>query len=240
MLKKYKNGFIEIIKKHGLDPAEFSILESKSEQGGSKVLIVPDITTIRLRNTGLKFDIFETATALHTFGVNYTRFDADWPSNWLRGPGSHPSVRHSIDEIYRLYNRWLSAEVEPYIQETQQPDLWQQIEQQRQLITARSLTPYEVSPFTEEEKPQLRASIQQFRLLVCESFNTTQEQLKCIDERVDYLTQAVDRLNRFDWKGLALSIVVGISIDLCVDTDGGRRLFELFKQAFNGVLHLLQ
>ena len=48
------------------------------------------------------------------------------------------------------------------------------------------------------------------------------------------------RLNRFDWTGLAISIVVSIAVNLSVDTEGGRLLFTLFKAAFRATTKLLK
>jgi hypothetical protein len=52
MLKKYKNGFIGIIKKQRLDAADFSILENKSGQDPSGRFIVPGTASIYLVNRG--------------------------------------------------------------------------------------------------------------------------------------------------------------------------------------------
>jgi hypothetical protein len=76
--------------------------------------------------------------------------------------------------------------------------------------------------------------------MIAEEFNPTQEQLQFINERLDYLAKAVDRLNRFDWTGLAISIVVSIAVNLSVDTEGGRVLFTLFKAAFQATTKLLK
>jgi len=57
---------------------------------------------------------------------------------------------------------------------------------------------------------------------------------------LEYLKKAVDRLNKFDWRGLAISVVVGIGINLSVDTNSGKLLLDLLRQAFNTVTYLLK
>ncbi len=237
MLTTYKNGFIQAIKNQQLDPVDFSVLENTSQYPPEvfKKSGLPVVTTIRFRDSGLRFEITDIPTTLHQFFANYTRFDAGCPLR-RSGPGK-PYL--PIDRVYVLFSEWLMKELKPYIEEMKQPDLWQQIEQQKQLVSADPLTDCETSPFTEAEKQQVRVSIGQFRVLIVESFSPTQEQLEVINQRLDYLSGGVDRLSRFDWKALALAIVVGIGINLCVDAEGGRKLFELFRQAFSGVLHLL-
>lgn len=81
--------------------------------------------------------------------------------------------------------------------------------------------------------------MKEFKRLVVENYNPTNDQLDFISERLDYLTDSVNRLNRYDWKGLALSILTSIAINLTVDTQGGKMLFELFTQALHSVIKLL-
>jgi len=57
--------------------------------------------------------------------------------------------------------------------------------------------------------------------------------MESIDDRLDYLTQAVDRLNKFDWKSLLISTIISISVALSFDTEKGKQLFNLFKQVFD-------
>jgi hypothetical protein len=47
--------------------------------------------------------------------------------------------------------------------------------------------------------------------------------------RLDHLVDAVDHAVRWDWKALALSTFIEISIALTVDTEAGRELYKLFR-----------
>lgn len=245
MLKKYKNGFIDVIRKHGLDPADFTVSDT-SDVSAEDRMNIELVFALQFRDTGLKFEVINAAHTLHDFAIRYTRFDVGFPTEHLLETGRSPYVRDEItigspiQNVYARFADWLDNEVKPYIEEMSLPDLWQQIQQQKRFVTADPLTDYETSPFTEPETRQVRASVMQFRVLICESFDPTQEQLAVIDEKLDYLSAAVDRpINRFDWKGIALSTVISISIALSLDTDRGRQLFELFKQVFSEVLRLL-
>ena len=70
-------------------------------------------------------------------------------------------------------------------------------------------------------------------------FNPSREQLRLIQMQLDYLSEAVGRLNRIDWRGLAVSTVITIAIQLSLDTEKGKLLFQLFQQAFSVSLKLL-
>lgn len=226
MLKKYKNGFMDIIQSQGLNPADFNT--SEDEYGADCIF------RIRFMDTGLVFVLSHRVDQWHQFRLDWTTFDDCFP------PDRSCGMRAGITLVYDHFRKWLMEQVKPCAYEITQPDLWQQLQQQKQLVSADPLTDYETSPFTEPEKEQLRVSVQQFRVLILESFSPTQEQLQAIDQKLDYLAAAVDRpINRFDWKGIALSTVIAIGIQLTLDTDRGRQLFELFKQALAVVLHLL-
>jgi hypothetical protein len=238
MLNKYKNGFLDIVRKHGFDPLSFNVDEQMQE--------TQSIFIIQFMTTSLRFAASTLPGNLHLFTVRYSCFDVGFPlRNYevtIYQDDNMKNVTHEcgISDVYTAFDGWLRGHVKPYIDEMAQPDLWTQIEQQKQLVSADPLTDYETSRFTEAEKQQVRASVGQFRVLICESFNPTQEQLEVIDQKLDYLVAATDRpINRFDWKGIALSTVIAVAIQLSLDTDRGRQLFELFKQVFSGVLHLL-
>jgi hypothetical protein len=240
MLKKYKNGFIDIIKQQEMDPTSFHAEDSTTtRQLTDTETMEESVFTVQFMDTGLKFVVRNAPYNLHAFDATWNRFDVGFPESptFLHDDFIYPQ---DIDTVYEWFVRWLLGEVHVYVDEKTLPDLWAQIEQQRQLVTANRLLPHEISFFTEQEKPPLRTSIRQFRLLVCENFKPTQEQLGIIDERLDYLSKAVDRLNRFDWKSVALNTVLTVVVALSCDTEKGRLLWNLFEQAFAAVMHLLQ
>lgn len=72
------------------------------------------------------------------------------------------------------------------------------------------------------------------------NFEPEQAEMQIISDRLDYLSHAVDRLNRFDWQGIAVSTVLSIATTLTLDTDRGRVLWGLFQQAMSSVVHLIR
>ena len=61
-----------------------------------------------------------------------------------------------------------------------------------------------------------------------------------ISQKLDYLTEAIDRLNKFDWRAVAFSTIMTISATLSLDTEKGSLLIELFKQIFVKIRYLIQ
>jgi hypothetical protein len=246
MLKKHKNALLEAIIKSGFDPTLFHAEESKpiiklsssfliatlQELIGISKVATP-IFTIKLRNTSFKFYARHISDSFDEFSYKYTAFMPGYPEmSWRKAKG--------IEELLREFNSWLSIWAKQYIQEQQLPDLWTKIEIYKPLVNDTDITDENTSNFSEEEKEHLRRSVREFRASVIENFNPSQSQVEFINDQLNYLSKAVDRLNRFDWRALAISTLIGIAINLSVDTEKGHLLFRLFQQAFQTAGRLLQ
>ncbi|MFL6283564.1 MAG: hypothetical protein ACJ74Q_10535 [Pyrinomonadaceae bacterium] len=230
---------MDIIKGSGLEPTLFSAEETKaSSQAFFKVILTPGkgselLFLIRIKDTPIKFIILDVSDSFYHCRFRHTQFKPGFPLTWW-------SARKSIDEAIVTFSDWLKQVASNYVEERVLPDYWSQIETYKSFASGAEVPTGEGEKFTEEEKEAVRNSVQRFRALITEHFDPTPEQAAFIDERLDYLARATDRLNRFDWQGLAMSVVVSIAVNLSVDTERGRVLFNLFKQAFQSTMKMLQ
>ena len=219
---------MEIIQNKGFDPENFRAQEAKVDGRHSFV--------VTFKNSPLRFVARNADTSYHDFDCKHTSF----------GPG-HSETEYfpdnewtNIHDIYSQFEEWLEKAVKVYMGELLVPDLWMHLEQQKPLIGGSMLDKDETSPFSDEEKVQLRLAVREFESLVSKTFQAPQEQMQVIENRLDYLAKAANRLNRIDWRGLALSTIISISIALSLDTEQGRVLLNLFKQVFSKILYLLE
>lgn len=189
---------------------------------------------IRVRNTPLKFTVRPSDTDFDYYGYRLTQFKPGYPEQ----DSVFSTV--SFSRLLNNFREWLEKTVRVYLKEEETPDLWKQIETYRSFVDEPPVEDRDTSDFSEEEKADVRQSVEEFKRLVAENFVPTVEQQEYIDRELDYLSNAVDRLNRFDWRGLAISTLMGIAINLSVDSEKGRLLFKLFQQAFQAGLRLLQ
>lgn len=239
MLKEYKNALLEAISKSGLDPSWFQSTEVKPpfwERLRAKSIGVstPPVFIIEVANSPVRFYIKHSIANFDLFHYKSTGFSPTLSKKkWSEEP-------KFIEDILKIFDTWLKREAKSYIEEKQLPDLWAQLDIYKSFIT-NSTIPVENAPkFTEEEKENLRRSVHEFRRQVIENFQPSPDQMESINSQLDYLASAVDRLNRFDWRGLAISTLIGIALNLSVDTERGRLLFRLFQQAFQAAGNLLQ
>jgi len=222
MLKKHKNALLQVCRNSDIPFAQFQREETKD-----------DCFIIRIRNTPLEFWVLPSGHSLNRFGLRFNRFASGFPL-------VEPSKRgENIGQVTTKLAHWLHTTAKPYLEDNKTPDPWAQLENYGTLITTTTISEQDLGYFSAEEKEHVQQSLLEFRTNVVENFNPTPEQQEFVDERLDYLRTAVDRLNRFDWKGLAISIGTSIAINLAVDTETGRQLFQLFQQAFQSLTKLL-
>jgi len=78
---------------------------------------------------------------------------------------------------------------------------------------AASTSSVSTTEFSEEEKTQIRIILQQFKVTIINEFNPTDAQFHQITERLDHLAESVDKLNRFDWKGVAINTILTVALE---------------------------
>ena len=145
-----------------------------------------------------------------------------------------------MEDLGKYFYSWLVDDVKPFLENQSLPDLWQQLEQQKPLVTGEQITDDETQPFSEEQKKLIRMSINEFRVVITKEFQPSKDEMKVIEDRLNYLSESLDRLNRFDWKSVAISTVMSISITLSLDTEKGNQLRASFKQIFTQAVNLLR
>jgi hypothetical protein len=240
MLKQHKNAFLEVIQKSGLDPELFSAEEQTGKEadlsivklfGGGKY--TQTALVIVLRDTPLKFIVGCASHSFYLFVRKYTAFAPGFPVISSYGT-------ETAEKTLEAFDIWLDKVVKEYIKDNEAPDNWANLEMYSSFFSGSNDPTEEPTEFTEAEKETVRQSINRFRRLVTETFKPSKEKEEFINERLDYLVKAVDRLSRFDWRGVAFSTIVSIAVNLSVDTEKGRVLYGLLQQAFQSALHLLK
>lgn len=236
MLKKYKNAFLDAIHEVGLDPSMFDTEEGKDDgqdpiYGSSKV--GQPIFIIKLNNSPIKFVVAEVNTSFHTFSYRGTFFAPTFILDFWR-------ENADASKVLAAFKEWLEEVAKKYIEDNDLPDYWSQLKVYGSLVVNSDFADEKGTEFTEQEKETVRRSIDKFHQLVNETFTPSAQQAEYINDRLDYLTKAVDRLNRFDWNAVAINIVTSITVNLSVDTEKGRLLYALLKTAFHATTKLLQ
>jgi hypothetical protein len=186
-----------------------------------------------LSGSPLWFAVFHQEDSFHSWFCEWTTFSPAYKKvDSGRGlPWSN---------VLEWFESWLSGDIAEFLAERSAPDLWSYLSFRPEIGGITLAVTVDSAPFRPDEQQQIREALRRFRNLVTAEFKLTTRQLHDLDERLSYLTRAVARLNRFDWKSLALSSLVTIAATLSLNSEQGRRLAQLFKQAFSAISGLLQ
>jgi hypothetical protein len=224
LLRKYKNELLTIIQESGFDP-NFFIAEDKA-------FGIDEYFTITLRDSPIFFAVRAGKGSFDSFLYIHSEFQLNFPRSQI-------SVSVTWEYLAARFKYWLNNVVKAYLDEINAPDLWQILEEARSHVKDEIGTPKEFEPFSDEEKIRVRLSLNDFRLLIVKNFSPNKEELKSIDARLEHLSDALDKHNKFDWKGIAINTVIAIGVALSLSPEQGHQLFVLFKQVFSNIIYLL-
>jgi hypothetical protein len=94
-------------------------------------------------------------------------------------------------------------------------------------------TEAEKRPFSPDERNQVIAALEEAKEVIHTEFATTSTQQNDINSKIDYLERKVTELDKFNWKRLFVSTLVGISVDLLFGTVIPSSLIDAFKQVMS-------
>lgn len=225
MLKKDKNGFIEIITDTGLQLSDFTAKEEHRSGNPAFVLRYKDSPMeFWYRNSKNSYLLYDCCYT--TFAPGYIQSQYIPDSNWADG----------IEFVYREFKEWIDSHLNHYLEEKDAPDLWNIVSQEDNSYLWDGS---DLSFFSGEEKSDLILKIGKFKEQLLTTYQFNQHQLALIDNKLEYLAESVERLNKFDWKGVLIATLIGLATTLSVDKNTGEELFNLAKHIFSEVLILL-
>ncbi|MER2995940.1 hypothetical protein [Pontibacter populi] len=226
MLAKYKLEVKEYLKKSKFP---ISLFEFESN----------DRFIIYLSNTELRFEVEQSSKDFQSFQVYHNQYKPGYP---LLGPiGSNLKIANVIQHV----DYWLKTAVEPYLDEINSSEIWRSFESNNLFEGAFNsdqsfVNTDDYSYLTAPEVQHLKNAISQIKDEIVREFQISNELEKEINGKLDYLIESTDRLNKFDMKGTILNTFLSIGINLGVDTETGKTLYGIFKDAFYSVPFLYE
>lgn len=248
MLTIQKNDLFNAVNEAELEPELFKIEEDSTSRGTVFVLIAAPMR-FEVRHSEGSFDQVTYRYSVFAPGFPYAK--PDRPKNYASqsegrrkfidseiAGGWHPvTIWCAFQQAATAFRNWLKLHVKPALTEAAARDLW--ADAASAVPNFDHLPPGEAEPFGTTEQTQVREAIAHFSGLIEETFAPDVEQMREISARLNYLADAVQRLNKFDWKALAVSTVIGVGTTLSLDTQAGRQMWALFRQAMQAIGRLL-
>ncbi|OZV12380.1 hypothetical protein CIW83_09810 [Tissierella sp. P1] len=223
LMRSQKNSLLEEIKESALNPFNFD-WDNEIDENTDLLLEV-----LKYKGTEYYFaivvddDIFRVG---YTPGENmlYERTEYD---EW--------------EEILYYFRNWLSC----LKREISQPDLWEELEK----IKMDDLIPeldglefedkYEREEFSYREVMQIEQGINDIRNYLVETSNGNDEEIKIINQKLDYLTDAVKRMGRTDWKNIFIGVMIDIGINIISNPVQRQKIGQMIQNMFSGIVKLI-
>lgn len=217
LLKSQQNELFDMIIEIGLSPSLFEI-ESANDPRRFRD---DEVTAFKARGSQYFFMF-----ALYHSGQHAVEFS----------PGNH-----TISEYYKsgptwedqkqLFGNWLS-----YLKrELIQPDKWADMLKYGQSV-ALVLDSSEEWHFSDQEVQEIIAASEFAKARAALLLDLSNDQIKLIGERLDYICEKTKSLSKLDWKNIMAGALVGLMVDLSLSPQKASMLWEILREAFQRII----
>lgn len=227
MLKTKKKLLLEAIEESNFDKNLFKGIDAEGTATSDFV--------IKLKNSPLDFSVLTFQDNFDAHATVQTRFDP----KFTKGRFPHGNYYSpDWDKVTGALNSWLQSHVGRYLQELDTPDVWRNIDDP-QSFTLGGIPQPEEDHFQAHEIAEIRLLLESYRSDISKELKEIHEELSLefkqftqhFDSRIDYLSKALDRLNRFDWKALFINLTGGLFITFFVESS----CFDMIKDSISSV-----
>jgi hypothetical protein len=132
-------------------------------------------------------------------------------------------------EVPGVCKRWLGL----LRRELKAVNPWAEL-QNREPFSAR-LSDVDNSRFTESEIAMIEDGLAQVSIKIRATSNLTGEQIRILDERLEYLIQASKRLGRIDWRNAFVGAVFGLVLQSFVNPQTAIQIVSLASTIFGHI-----
>jgi hypothetical protein len=115
------------------------------------------------------------------------------------------------------------------------PNLWAELQAQRDLVAGLAEHADGNTPFTNEEQAEIARKLGEVKTYVRQTRDLTGAQYEAIETKLDYLAGAAGRLGRFDWRNTFVGAFVGAVIQSELPPEPVQDILNL---ALRGLGHL--
>ena len=226
ILKSTKNKIFSILNSNfNINDFDFEEMCTSVPQNASKI----NSLVIKHLKTGLEFRFVHTHDSYKSFYFSAIKND---PLKKLSTITNHTFTE---EQIFHLFNSFLQGGLKEAIYEMEGPDLLRNYIENKNKLNLDSIDFNSQDNFEDAERKLIKDGLKEIKLLITEKFELTEAQNLIVNDRLNYLGEAVDRLNKTDWKGILTSTIFSIIIALSLDSQKGQMLWDLFFNLFNNI-----
>lgn len=229
MLKKYKNEIYLLLAKGNFQVPQFKLKNVETNTHNQQILSYKD--------SGMNFYIDQSPVSFHSFRVWYNKFEVGLPKV---GPNPHADNKYfNFAQVKNILNSWLNNELLKYLDESGEPDFWKELSHSNEIFTLNEIKFNENENFDLEDRERLKLSLKEAELIIKDDAILSTVQVKILEDRINYLISAVDRMsNKMDWKSLAIGTIISMILNMGVDTQTGKQIWDVIKALFTTIKYL--
>jgi hypothetical protein len=181
--KLHKNEIFRAIQAVGLDPKEFDLEDFDGK--------------VRIKHKWSKSYFIVSRESGYFVGQSLVGDGIVWPTN----PSSWQTLMPRVS--------WWLQEVK---QDLDTPDLWAELRHEVEFLGDGFDGVTENAPFTAGEQKQIAARLQELAKSARDTYSLSEEQMRALDAKIDYLVKASGRLGRKDWLGVFIGTLIGFML----------------------------
>jgi hypothetical protein len=129
---------------------------------------------------------------------------------------------------------WSTPQLE--LDDTETPDLWDELRRETELLTGISDEAFENTPFTPNEHNEIVRQLNQVREHARNAYALSEPQLTDPDLKLDYLVDAANRLGRKDWINLCVGTMFGWLLVAAIPPEASHHIFLMLM---SGLAHFI-
>jgi hypothetical protein len=185
--KWQKNRLFETVQAVGLDPKDFDLEDDGVE--------------VRIKHKWSE-SYFIIGGGTGTYGGRCLVADGQaWPFEAYTWPTMISRMSSWLDDVKR---------------DIETPDLWAELRRGNELLGAISDDVTEDTPFTPDEQNEIARRLRELAGHATSTYSLSEEQMRVLSGKLDYLIKAAGRLGRKDWlavfAGVILSFMLGTAL----------------------------
>ncbi|MFA6355951.1 MAG: hypothetical protein WCY23_02450 [Candidatus Omnitrophota bacterium] len=91
------------------------------------------------------------------------------------------------------------------------------------------------SPFSSPQIERIIKAIEKLKSEIERNYNLDKEQKEIVNSKLDYLIDKAKTIGRIDWRNIFAGTIVNLAVDLALDSQKYKLLWQLVKSCFEGI-----
>jgi hypothetical protein len=182
---------------------------------------------IRARGT----EAFFTARAIHP---DLTPTYAEYRVHWSDGERKPVT---GIDTQYGSLGNYINGWTSDVVFVKNEPDLWSELSGRRESIFGNQGKDFENSHFTDQEILAISSGIDRIRTVAEETLELTPDQFTVLNERLDQVVEAAQRLGRIDWRAMSVGLLFSYALEIAMSPSAAQSLILEFGKVTSAIAY---